>query len=254
MIILLSPAKSLNLDPIEVKNTSMPRALKQSAELVDNLKKTDSEGLKKLMSISDKIAALNVARYKSFTVPFTNDNAKPAIYTFNGDVYTGLEADAFKTREINFAQKHIRILSGLYGVLRPLDLMQAYRLEMGTKLKIGANKNLYEFWGDQITEWINDDLIESKSKIVLNLASNEYFRSVKKDKLKGKLVNVHFKENRNGNYKVISFNAKKARGRMAHLITKNKIKNLKDLEALDVNGYKFNKKFTEDGELMFTLE
>ncbi|MFT5265099.1 MAG: cytoplasmic iron level regulating protein YaaA (DUF328/UPF0246 family) [Polaribacter sp.] len=254
MIILLSPAKSLNLEPIEIKNTSMPRGLEQSAVLVDKLKKTSAIGLKKLMSISDKIAELNVARYKSFSIPFTAENAKPAVHTFNGDVYTGLEASAFNKTEMNFAQKHVRILSGLYGILRPLDLMQAYRLEMGTKLKVGKNKNLYEFWGDQITDRINDDLAESKSKVVLNLASKEYFHSVKKDKVAGKIVNIHFKENRNGTYKVISFSAKKARGRMAHLIVKNKIKTVKGLEALEVNGYRFNKKFSEEGDLMFTID
>lgn len=254
MIILLSPAKSLNLEPVAIKKHSMPRSLEQSVQLIDKLKKQSARGLKKLMSISDNIAELNVARYNSFSVPFTTENAKPAILTFNGDVYLGLEAASFNAADMNFAQKHIRILSGLYGILRPLDLIQAYRLEMGTKLKVGRKKNLYEFWGDHITEKINEDLAESKSKIVLNLASNEYFHSVKKDKVAGEIVTVHFKEKRNGHYKIISFNAKKARGRMAHLIVKNKIKTIKGLESLDVNGYKFNKKFSEPGNLMFTIE
>ena len=169
-------------------------------------------------------------------------------------MYTGLEADTFTAPEMNFAQKHIRILSGLYGALRPLDLMQAYRLEMGTSLKVGKHKNLYDFWGDQITNLINEDLAESKSKIILNLASNEYFHAIKKDKVAGEIVNVHFKEKRNGQYKIISFNAKKARGRMAHLIVKNKIKTVKELESLEVNGYCYNKKFSEPGNLMFTID
>ena len=155
---------------------------------------------------------------------------------------------------MNFAQKHVRILSGLYGLLRPLDLIQAYRLEMGTKIKVGRKKNLYEFWGDQITDLINDDLAESKSKVVLNLASNEYFKSVNKDNIQGKIVNVYFKEKRNGHYKVISFNAKKARGRMTNLIVKNRIKTVKGLESLEVNGYTYNKKFSEPENLMFTIE
>ena len=254
MIVLLSLAKSLNLDPITVKKYTLPRSLEQSTVLVDQLKKKSANSIKKLMSVSDNIAQLNVARYNNFELPFTPDNAKPAALTFDGDVYVGLEAGTFTVREMNFAQKHIRILSGLYGLLRPLDLMQAYRLEMGTKLKVGKAKNLYQFWGDQITDQINEDLVESKSNVILNLASNEYFKSVNKKKINGQIVNVHFKEKRNGSYKVISFTAKKARGRMAHLIVKNKIKNIKDLEGLDVNGYKYNKRFSEPDNLLFTIE
>jgi uncharacterized protein len=254
MIVLLSPAKSLNLDPVPLKNTSIPRSLDQSAVLVEKLQKTSVGDLKKLMSISDKIATLNVARYRQFSTPFTADNAKAAILAFDGDVYTGLEADTFSPAELNFAQKHLRILSGLYGVLRPLDLMQPYRLEMGTSLKIGKHKNLYDFWGDHITTLLNEDLGESKSNILLNLASNEYFHAIKKDKIAGEIVDIHFKEKRNGQYAVISFNAKKARGRMAHLIVKNKIKTVKALESLDVNGYCYDKKLSEPQNLMFTLD
>ena len=254
MIAVLSPAKSLTLDPVKIKNTTLPRSLEQSKQLVKILKKTSTEDLKKLMSISDKIAALNVARYKSFSLPFTTDNAKPAILTFDGDVYTGLDAASFTAADMRFAQKHLRILSGLYAVLRPLDLMQAYRLEMGTRLKIGKYKNLYEYWGEHITELLNEDLAQSKSKILLNLASNEYFKSINKDKLNAKIVHVHFKEKRNGQYKIISFKAKKARGRMAHLIVKNKIKNPKDLEILEVNGYVFNKRFSEPENLVFVKD
>ena len=254
MIVLLSPAKSLNLEPTNIKKHSFPRSMDQSVVLVNKLQKRSAKGLKKLMGVSDNIAELNVTRYKNFTVPFSPENAKPAILTFDGDVYLGLEANTFNSKELDFAQKHIRILSGLYGLLRPLDLMQPYRLEMGTTLKVGKANNLYEFWGEQITEKINDDLAESKSEVLLNLASIEYFHSVKPNKIQTRIVNVRFKEKRNGEYKVISFNAKKARGRMAHLIVKNKIESPEELLKLDVNGYKYNKKLSKVDDLLFTLE
>ena len=254
MILLLSPAKSLNTEPVSIKKHSVPRSLEQSTVLVDQLKKKSANSLKKLMNVSDKLAELNVLRYQQFSLPFTPDNAKPAALSFTGDVYVGLEADSFTAREMDFAQKHIRILSGLYGVLRPLDLMQPYRLEMGTKIKIGRSKNLYEFWGTQITDQINEDLAATKSKVLLNLASNEYFKSVKPDQVNAQIVNVHFKEKRNGQYKMISFNAKKARGKMAHLVVKNKIKDMAGLKKLNVNGYTYNNKFSEPDNLLFTIE
>ncbi len=254
MIVLLSPAKSLNPDPVVLKNHTTPRSLDHTATLVSQLKKKSANSLKKLMGVSDKIAQLNVTRYNDFSLPFTPDNAKPAALTFNGDVYNGLEATAFNGHDLNFAQKHLRILSGLYGVLRPLDLMQAYRLEMGTKLKVGRAKNLYEFWDNHITLQLNNDIAATKSKRVLNLASNEYFHAVKPDQLDAPVVFVQFKEKRNGTYKVISFNAKKARGRMAHLVIKNRIKTVKPLQSLEVNGYRFNKALSEGANLVFTIE
>ncbi len=223
MIILLSPAKSLDYSPVEYGYFSQPRLLEKSEELIGNLRKKTSKKLQALMGVSKNIADLNVERFHSFSLPFTPENAKPAMYAFNGDVYTGLEAADFIGDEIDFAQKHIRILSGLYGLLKPLDLMQPYRLEMGTSLRHKRKKNLYEFWNKTIAELINEDLAESGSNVVVNLASKEYFKAVKPDKLKGEILNVDFKENRNGELKIISFNAKKARGRMAHLIVKENV-------------------------------
>jgi len=252
MILLLSPAKSLNLEPAKVKSFSQPRLLEESQSLVNVLKKKSSKKIKTLMKVSDKIADLNVDRYNRFNIPFTKDNAKPAVFTFNGDVYTGLQADTFDAADMKFAQQHLRILSGLYGVLRPLDLMQAYRLEMGTSLKNGRKKNLYEFWGTKITDIINDDLKKAKSEVVLNLASKEYFSSVKAAELQGNIVTIDFKENRNGVFKVISFNAKKARGAMAHKIIKKKITEVNKLKRLTIDGYKFNKDLSEEHRLVFT--
>ncbi len=252
MILLLSPAKSLNLEPVKSKSTTQPRLLEESQTLVDVLKKKSAKKIKELMSVSDKIAELNVARFNNFETPFTKDNSKPAVLTFAGDVYTGLQADTFNADDMKFAQQHLRILSGLYGVLRPLDLMQAYRLEMGTSLKNGRKKNLYQFWDSKITELINADLKKSKSDIVLNLASKEYFSAVKPAELNGKVVTVDFKEDRNGVFKVISFNAKKARGAMAHQIIKKKITDVAKLKKLTIDGYKFNKAMSEDYRLVFT--
>lgn len=252
MIILLSPAKSLNLEPTKSPRATQPRLLEESENLVNALRKKSVKSIKTLMKVSDKIAELNVQRYKDFEVPFTKKNAKAAIHTFDGDVYTGLNADSFSDDELKFAQKHLRILSGLYGILRPLDLMQAYRLEMGTSLKQGRKKNLYEFWDTKITELINQDLKKSGSDIVLNLASKEYFHSVKVAELNGTVATVDFKENRNGVFKVISFNAKKARGAMAHKIIKKGITDVTKLKRLTIDGYKYNKDLSKDTHLVFT--
>lgn len=252
MIILLSPAKSLNLEPANVKSTTQPRLLKESESLVKVLKKKSVKGIKELMSVSDKIAEINVERFNAFETPFTKKNAKAAVLTFNGDVYTGLQAESFDEEDLKFAQQHLRILSGLYGVLRPLDLMQAYRLEMGTRLKKGHKKNLYEFWGEKITDLINEDLKKAKTEVVLNLASKEYFSSVKTAQLESPVVTVDFKEDRNGVFKVISFNAKKARGLMAHKIIKNRIDSVSRIKRLNIDGYKFNKDLSKEDHLVFT--
>ena len=254
MIILLSPAKSLNFEPTKIKKHSTPRLLEESNVLVGQLKTKSANSIKKLMSVSDNIAKLNVDRFNNFKTPFTLDNAKQAILAFDGDVYLGLEADTFDSKDMTFAQKHIRILSGLYGVLKPLDLMQPYRLEMGTRLKVKRKKNLYDFWDEKITEMINEDLTNSKSDIILNLASKEYFGSVKPKLANGKIVHVHFKELRNGQYKVISFTAKKARGKMANLIVKNRITDLKSLFKLNVDGYQYNKELSDESNLFFGKE
>lgn len=251
MLLLLSPAKTLDYDPVEFGEYTQPRLLKKSEDLIGTLKKIKVPELKQLMKISDNIANLNAERYQNFRTPFTTKNAKQAILAFKGDVYTGLEAHTFNKKDMAFAQKHLRILSGLYGVLKPFDLMQPYRLEMGTKLKTGKQKNLYEFWDNHITDLLNEDFINSKSSVFLNLASKEYFKSIKKERLAGPLVNIHFKEERDGKLKVIAFNAKKARGKLSHLIIKNKIKQVNDLYGLEVNGYVYDEKLSEEGELVF---
>lgn len=252
MIVLLSPAKSLNFEEHAQSEFTTPRMLVSSEKLVGILRKKSANSLKKLMGVSDNIAQLNATRFKQFSTPFNLDNAKQAALAFNGDVYTGLQAGTFGKRDLNFAQKHLRILSGLYGLLKPLDLIQPYRLEMGTSLKNGRKKNLYEFWEKRITEILNEDLAESGTDIVLNLASQEYFKSIKSKALKGQVVNVHFKEDRNGVYKVISFNAKRARGAMANLIVKKRLKKVADLYQLDVDGYLYNPTMSEENNLVFT--
>jgi len=251
MIILLSPAKTLDLSSVKHPAATQPRLLEDSKTLVKALKKKKATDLKKLMKVSDNIANLNVERFQSFTTPFTEENSKPAILAFKGDVYTGLDADSFNKTELNFSQKYVRILSGLYGVLKPLDLMQPYRLEMGTSLQTGKLKNLYEFWDNRITDLLNEDFKKSKSTVFLNLASQEYMKSVQKDRLEGPLVNIHFKENRDGKLKVIAFNAKKARGAMTNLIVKNKIKSVSGLYGLVVNGYVYDENLSDKENLCF---
>ena len=212
MIVLLSPAKSLDFSPVEVDVYSLPRMLDKSERLVNVLRKKSSRSLQKLMSVSEKIADLNVERYNAFHLPFNAENAKPSIYAFNGDVYTGLEAESLNDQEVKFAQKHVRILSGLYGLLKPLDLIQPYRLEMGTRLKVQRKNNLYDYWDKSITEVLNEDLKSTGSQVVVNLASKEYFKAVKPSLLDGDILDIDFKENRNGELKIISFNAKKSKG------------------------------------------
>jgi len=254
MITLLSPAKTLDLDPVETEVHSLPRLMEDTETLVAVLKKKSARQLKNLMKVSDNIAALNVERFQSFATPFTPDNAKPAALAFKGDVYLGLEAETFSSEDMEFAQSHVRILSGLYGVLKPLDLMQAYRLEMGTPLKKGRKKNLYEFWDRRITDLINEDLNESGGDTIINLASKEYFHAIKPALLQGRLINIHFRENRNGQYKVISFNAKKARGRMAHLIVKEKVTLAEDLKELVANDYCYNESMSTETDWIFTID
>jgi len=251
MIIVVSPAKSLNEEPVKGIKHTQPRLLDQSEEIVSVMKKRSANDLKKLMGVSDKIAQLNAERYQRFSFPFNKSNAKPAALTFDGDVYTGLNAAGFTEKEMAFAQKHLRILSGLYGVLRPLDLMQAYRLEMGLPVSVSRKKNLYDFWDTQITELINKDLKATGSEILLNLASQEYFKSIKPSVLNAKIVHVGFKEDRNGKLKVISFNAKRARGSMANQIITKGITDIPAVKKLNVDGYKFKAALSDEANLMF---
>lgn len=254
MIILLSPAKTLDFSPSEVGTFTTPRLLNKSQTLVNVLKKKSANSIKKLMGVSDNIANLNVERFQNYSTPFNLENAKQSVLAFKGDVYTGLEAENMGEEDLAFAQKHLRILSGLYGLLKPMDLMQPYRLEMGTKLKVSRKKNLYEFWDKKITDLINGDLAETDSDVVLNLASKEYFHSVKTKLLKGKLITVNFKEWRNGQYKVISFTAKKARGDMARQIIQNRIISVEDIKGLEVLDYQYNDSLSSDTEWLFTKD
>ncbi len=252
MLILISPAKTLDYSEASYEFHSKPRMLKDSQVLVEDLKQKSSKDLQQLMSVSEKIANLNVERFQSFKTPFNTKNAKPSVLAFKGDVYTGLQAEEMDKEDLEFAQDHLRILSGLYGVLRPMDLMQPYRLEMGTRLKNEKGKNLYEFWDDRITKTLNKDLKSSGGNAIINLASKEYFGSVKTQSLKGDLYHVNFKEERNGKYKIISFNAKKARGVMSRYIIKNRLTEPESLKAFDEDGYAFNPDLSSEREWIFT--
>lgn len=248
MLLLISPAKSLNFEPTDYENHTQPAFLEETKELVNRLQEIDKEELQELMHISEKLATLNVERNHSFDFPFNRKNAKQAILAFDGDVYTGLDATSFSGEELTFAQQHIGILSGLYGLLRPLDLMQPYRLEMGTKMTIKEHKNLYEYWGDKITAQIN----ASESKYVVNLASNEYFKSVNKKELEGTLIEVAFKEKKKGKYKIVAFYAKKARGLMCQYVVKNRLTTPEQMKAFDWDEYAFNEELSSPNSYVFT--
>ena len=239
MLFLISPAKSLDYSPTKLKKDSLPRLIPQTEELVTNLRQKSVGEIKELMKISDKLAELNTERYRVFSKEFDKDNSKQAILAFKGDVYTGLNAETFAEDDFTYSQSHLAILSGLYGLLRPLDLIQPYRLEMGTKFANSRGANLYTFWGSIITDEINKRLAATGSKILVNLASNEYFKSVKPKQLNAELITPVFKDQKNGQYKIISFYAKKARGLMAAYIIQNKIKTVEELCKFDVAGYRF---------------
>lgn len=252
MLMVISPAKTLDYtSPVKLKEHTEPEHIKQSEQLIKQLKKLSVQDVASLMSISDKLAALNVARFAEWSTKFTTENARQAILAFKGDVYTGLAAEDFSAKDYKFAQKHLRILSGLYGVLRPLDLMQPYRLEMGTKLANSKDKDLYEFWGEQITAWLNKAITEQGDGILLNLASNEYFKSVKTKQLDAKIIDVDFKDLKNGQYKIISFYAKKARGMMARYVIKNQLKEVEQLKQFDSEGYYYSEEHSTDSKLIF---
>jgi len=252
MLAVVSPAKNLDYESdLPELNATQPRLLDNAEELVEVCRQLSPQQLGSLMKISDKLAGLNAARFQEWQRPFNEDNARPAMFAFNGDVYTGLDAASLNSEAIDTAQKQLRILSGLYGVLRPLDLMQPYRLEMGTKLDNPKGKNLYEYWGDTITQTLNDDLAELGSSTLVNLASNEYFSAVKPKELNADVITPVFKDEKNGQYKVISFYAKKARGLMARFILNQKPKSVSDLKEFDANGYSFNEAMSSDKQLVF---
>lgn len=255
MLVVISPAKNLDYEnPAKTNQFTQPEMLKDSEQLIKRCKRLAPQKIGSLMSISDKLADLNAKRYHDWSLPFTEENAKQAMFAFNGDVYTGLEAATMSDVDIEYAQQHLRILSGLYGLLKPLDLMQAYRLEMGTKLDTRRGKNLYEFWGDRITKKINTALEEQGDNVLVNLASNEYFRSVVPKKLKGEIYTPIFKDQKNGQYKIISFFAKKARGLMARYIVQNQVSDVAGLKDFDSTGYYYSPGLSKGNELVFLRE
>lgn len=255
MLTLLSPAKTLDFEtPPVTKTATQPAMLDQSKLLVDEIQDLSAIDLSNLMSISERLGALNHRRFAEWSTPFDKSNAKQAVLAFKGDVYVGLDAESFSADDFKFAQKHLRILSGLYGVLRPLDLIQPYRLEMGTRFENERGRNLYEFWGDRITAELNKQLKSLKSNTVINLASNEYFKAVNTDTLDGEVVAPVFKDLKNGTYKVISFYAKKARGIMSAWIIKNRIDDPKKLAGFDSWGYQYSEEMSEPGEPLFVRD
>lgn len=251
MLTLLSPAKTLDYEsPLLTDTATVPDFLDDSAELIEVLRRYSPQEISGLMGLSAKLADLNVARYSSWQLPFNADNARQALLAFKGDVYTGLQVEDFSQDDLDFAQQHVRILSGLYGLLRPLDWMQPYRLEMGTRLVNPRGKDLYAFWEGRITAAINaalettlhanTTLAGQGSACIVNLASNEYFKSVQPKGLNAQLITPVFKDEKNGQYKIISFYAKKARGLMTRFMVKNRIDQAADLKAFDLAGYQYS--------------
>lgn len=253
MLVVISPAKNLDYDTQAPSDKhTQPELLEHSKQLIDVCKQLTPADISSLMKISDKLAGLNAARFAQWQPDFNLDNAKQAVYAFNGDVYSGLNAAQLNSKNIEYAQTHLRILSGLYGVLKPLDLMQAYRLEMGTKLENERGSNLYHFWGDIITQKLNEQLSAIQSDILVNLASNEYFKAVKVKSLKASLITPAFKDWKNGQYKMISFYAKKARGLMARYIIENQVKTKAELLKFDLDGYQYSDELSTADKPVFT--
>lgn len=252
MKLVISPAKTLDFESAPVTKThSNPSFLANSQQLIDQLKELSQADVASLMKLSDKLAALNVARFGSWETPFTPENAKQAILAFKGDVYTGLDAEHFSEDDFSFAQDHLRILSGLYGLLKPLDLVQPYRLEMGTKFANSRGKNLYEFWDMLLTDTLNKEFSNEKEPVLINLASNEYFKAIKVKSLQAEIITPVFKDWKNGQYKMISFYAKKARGLMAAYIIKNRLKDPEQLKCFDSEGYYFSQEQSTGNEWVF---
>ncbi|NPA68714.1 MAG: peroxide stress protein YaaA [Chlorobi bacterium] len=252
MLAIISPAKKLGKSKKTSFKLSEIPFPEESKKLISELRKFTPEDISELMNISPKLAELNFKRYLEWNYPFDENNAGAALFMFNGDVYRSMNADDFSEQDILFAQKHLRILSGLYGILRPADKIMPYRLEAGTKLKINGSKNLYDFWGNKITKKLNEDLSALKNKVIVNLASNEYYKLIKPENINGKILKITFKQEKNGEYKVIAIHAKRARGLMCNFIIKNKITKPEDLQTFDYEQYNFNAGFSSDNEYVFT--
>jgi cytoplasmic iron level regulating protein YaaA (DUF328/UPF0246 family) len=252
MLMVISPAKTLDFEtPPSTTRFTQPQYLDHSQELITQLRELTPAQIGELMHLSDKLSGLNAARFGSWNPAFTPENAKQALLAFKGDVYTGLQAETLSEKELSYAQDHLRMLSGLYGLLRPLDLMQPYRLEMGTKLANARGKDLYAFWGTRISEWLNEALAEQGDDLLLNLASTEYFSAVKRSALKARIIDTEFKDWKNGQYKIISFYAKKARGMMSRFVISEQINTPDALKQFDVNGYRYSSELSSDTKLVF---
>ena len=252
MLTVISPAKTLDYDtPPVTERFTLPQYLDDSQALIQQLRELSPAQISELMHLSDKLAGLNAARFGSWTPDFTPANAKQALLAFKGDVYTGLDAESLGEEDFSYAQDHLRMLSGLYGLLRPLDLMQPYRLEMGTKLANARGKDLYAFWGTRISEWLSEALADQGDDVLLNLASNEYFSAVKRTALNARIINTEFKDQKNGQYKIISFYAKKARGLMSRFVIQEKINDPALLKQFDVQGYRFSAEQSKPDNLVF---
>jgi cytoplasmic iron level regulating protein YaaA (DUF328/UPF0246 family) len=252
MLTIISPAKKLDYSqPSEAQTFTQPLLLEHSEQLLKDLRLLSPEDICSLMSLSDKLGALNYERFQEWQTPFSTDNAKQAILAFKGDVYQGLDADNMSADELRWAQDNLRILSGLYGLLRPLDLMQPYRLEMGTKFANQRGANLYQFWGDIITDQLNKLFPTSAQSVLVNLASNEYFKSVQPKNINAEIITPVFMDQKGHKYKIISFFAKRARGLMSAFIIKNKITDAEQLKTFNVDGYSFNSAMSEGNKWVF---
>jgi cytoplasmic iron level regulating protein YaaA (DUF328/UPF0246 family) len=252
MLFLLSPAKTLDYEsPIPDVAHTLPAFADDSARLIEVLRRKSPQEIASLMDISDPLAALNAARYEAWSRKFTERNARQAVFAFDGDVYDGLQGRKLKPADLEWAQQHVRMLSGLYGVLRPLDWMQPYRLEMGTSLKVGETANLYQYWGSRISEHLNETLAADKTPVVINLASQEYFRAVDRKALKARVIDCVFEEWRPGGWKIISFPAKKARGLMARYAIMKRVETPRKLEQFNLDGYAFDRADSQPERLVF---
>ena len=253
MLVVISPAKTLDYDtPPVTQDKTLPGFLDDSQLLIDRLRDFSALDIAELMKLSMKLAELNFDRYHDWSSEFTTDNAKQAVLAMKGDVYTGLDAETFDQGDFDFAQQHLRILSGLYGILRPLDLMQPYRLEMGTRLSNERGKNLYEFWGDRIVNELNRLLSAEDEKVLVNLASNEYFKSVRVKQLEARLIVPQFKDYKNGDYKMIGFYAKRARGMMSRYIIQSRLQEVEGLKEFEDGGYGYQPEMSDEQNWVFT--
>ncbi|MBT4518519.1 MAG: peroxide stress protein YaaA [Halieaceae bacterium] len=253
MLTVISPAKTLDCEaPSTTRKTSVPQFLDSAAELVQDMQSLSPDEIRELMSVSEGIAQLNHRRFMNWAPPFSLENAKQSVLAFKGTVYTGLQADTFSARQFNYAQRHLCILSGLYGLLRPLDLIQAYRLEMGLKFINRRGNNLYQFWGSKITHGLNAQLKKNRADLLVNLASMEYFKAIKLGELNADVITPVFKDMKSGKYKIISVYAKKARGQMARFIIDNEVTDPDGLRKYDCDGYRYNKGESTARTLVFT--